>query len=157
MLENCKTAKERWGGVSEIIDRWLTERQDLIVQYYELVSGAEFPDVETAVATYRRFCQVLVDYVSAGHFEVYEQLVAEARAFNDGCEQVAHETLPAIQATTEKLLDFNDQFDQTPEEREALEALKPALAVLGEVLEDRFELEDMLIEKIHHAHASQVA
>ena len=31
MLENCKTAKERWGGVSEIIDRWLTERQELIV------------------------------------------------------------------------------------------------------------------------------
>ena len=31
MLENCKTARERWGGVSVIIDRWLQERQDLLV------------------------------------------------------------------------------------------------------------------------------
>jgi regulator of sigma D len=31
MLENCKSAKERWGGVSEIIDRWLEERQQMLV------------------------------------------------------------------------------------------------------------------------------
>jgi len=30
MLENCQSAKERWGGVSEIIDRWLQERQELL-------------------------------------------------------------------------------------------------------------------------------
>lgn len=33
MLENCQSAKERWGGVSEIIDRWLEERQQMLVQY----------------------------------------------------------------------------------------------------------------------------
>ena len=33
MLENCKTARERWGGVSVIIDRWLQERQDLLVLF----------------------------------------------------------------------------------------------------------------------------
>ncbi len=36
MLENCKDAKERWGGVNEIIDRWLEERQQMLVQYCAL-------------------------------------------------------------------------------------------------------------------------
>ena len=80
MLENCKSAKERWGGVSEIIDRWLQERQELIVRYYDLVSVDSFPDVEAAVQHLRTFCQLLVDYASAGHFEVFDQLIAEARA-----------------------------------------------------------------------------
>ena len=31
----------------------------------------------------QRFCEILVDYVSAGHFEVYEQLTAEGKAFGD--------------------------------------------------------------------------
>ena len=31
MLEDCKSAQERWGGVSEIIDRWLQERQQMLV------------------------------------------------------------------------------------------------------------------------------
>ena len=36
MLENCRNARERWGGVSELIDRWLKERQELLVHYCEL-------------------------------------------------------------------------------------------------------------------------
>ncbi|WP_353056950.1 Rsd/AlgQ family anti-sigma factor [Microbulbifer sp. MLAF003] len=36
MLENCKSARERWGGVSEIIDRWLQSRQNLLVSFYHL-------------------------------------------------------------------------------------------------------------------------
>ena len=30
MLESCKNAQERWGGVHQLIDRWLQERQELI-------------------------------------------------------------------------------------------------------------------------------
>ena len=33
MLENCKTIKERWGGVSKILDNWLQQRQELIVEF----------------------------------------------------------------------------------------------------------------------------
>ncbi|MFC6977386.1 Rsd/AlgQ family anti-sigma factor [Microbulbifer taiwanensis] len=36
MLENCKSARERWGGVSEIIDRWLHSRQALLVRFCSL-------------------------------------------------------------------------------------------------------------------------
>ena len=33
MLENCQNAKERWGGVSKMVDRLLQERQDMLVKY----------------------------------------------------------------------------------------------------------------------------
>ena len=35
MLENCTTKEERQGGVGELIDRWLLERQELIVREAE--------------------------------------------------------------------------------------------------------------------------
>ena len=156
MLENCQTAKERWGGVSEIIDRWLKERQELIVRYCELTNLEEFGDVEAVVRRFTEFCQILLDYVSAGHFEVYEQLLSEAKEFNDGGIDLANQLYPQIQETTEAALDFNDRFDNTPEEAEELKDLIPELSRLGERLEERFELEDMLIESLHNAHADQV-
>ena len=33
MLDNCKSIKERWGGVSKILDGWLQQRQELIVEF----------------------------------------------------------------------------------------------------------------------------
>ena len=30
MLESCRNAQERWGGVHQLIDRWLHERQQLV-------------------------------------------------------------------------------------------------------------------------------
>src|SRR5690606_39464282 len=84
MLENCRNARERWGGVSELIDRWLKERQELLVQYCELSGESDFSQTDALREKFVRLCEVLVDYVSAGHFEVYEQLIQEAREFNDG-------------------------------------------------------------------------
>ena len=156
MLENCQSAKERWGGVSEIIDRWLRERQELIVRYCHLTSLEEFSDVEEVVRSFTEFCQILLDYVSAGHFEVYEQLLSDAKEYNDGGDDLANKLYPEIQKTTEAALDFNDRFDNTPEEAEELRELIPVLSRLGEQLEERFELEDTLIEALHTSHADQI-
>ena len=40
MLDNCQNAKERWGGVHQLIDRWLKERQELLVHYCDLSDTA---------------------------------------------------------------------------------------------------------------------
>ena len=76
MLESCRNAQERWGGVHLLIDRWLHERHALINAYHELHTDRD----ATARQALQRFCEYLVDYVSAGHFEIYEQLLAEAEA-----------------------------------------------------------------------------
>ncbi|MFO1370362.1 MAG: sigma D regulator [Marinagarivorans sp.] len=150
MLENCKTARERWGGVSVIIDRWLQERQDLLVLFCAL---SETSSTETQANRLPQFFQILVDYVSAGHFEVYEQLVQEGREFDDQEGLRESESLfDKIQETTDALLDLNDKYQETDD----LDALKEDLSKLGEYLESRFELEDRIIEVLHVSHRDQV-
>lgn len=80
MLENCKDARERWGGVSTIIDHWLDERASLIRILMDIPHTQVGEELDERLG---EFCQLLVDYLSSGHFEVYQQLVAEGEAFSD--------------------------------------------------------------------------
>lgn len=156
MLENCRSASERWGGVSELIDRWLKERQELIVQYCDLSgaeAGASAPELKQK---FNRLCERLLDYVSAGHFEIYEQLIREAKEFDDGGLELAAQVYPRIEKTTEVALAFNDRLDASELTDNERPALFDSLSKLGESLETRFELEDFLIEHLHNVHADQV-
>ncbi|MEH6471818.1 MAG: sigma D regulator [Halopseudomonas sp.] len=154
MLEQCRNAKERWGGVSDLIDRWLQERQDLLSLFVALPQqqlGEELVEI------LRNFSQITVDYASSWHFGVYEHLLAEADEFNDGGLDLARELEPKIQATTDAILTFNDNYS----ERESLcvqdvAHLSQDLSKLGELLAERFELEDQLIETLHNAHKDRV-
>jgi len=156
MLENCQSAKERWGGVNELIDRWLKERQTLIVKLCDL-SVNNSSSSENLVERFQLFCQVLVDYVSVGHFEVYEQLLEEAAEFNDGGTELANRIIPQIQTSTEIALNFNDRFDDINKVDDGIQGLILELDNLGKTLEERFELEDILIEALHKAHADTVS
>ncbi|WP_111493772.1 MULTISPECIES: sigma D regulator [Marinobacter] len=156
MLDNVESAKERWGGVSELIDRWLRERQQLIVQYCDVSGTTDFSDVEKTRAQFVRLCEILVDYVSAGHFEVYEQLIREAKEFDDGGMELVAKVYPKLEENTEIALSFNDRLDGESLSAEQLEDLMEPLSSLGEQLETRFELEDFLIEHLHNVHADKV-
>ncbi len=154
MLENCKSARERWGGVSEIIDRWLHERQSLLVLFCSMTTPKQNEsEPEEIQENLRKFCQILVDYISAGHFEVYQELINEGQAFDDqeGLKKAkAH--YKVVDNTTEGILDFNDKYQET-DDRETLIA---DLSNLGESLETRFEAEDLMIEVLHMSHKDQV-
>ncbi len=152
MLENCQNAKERWGGVSIIIDRWLQERQDMLVQYCD-IGAADQNNVGARGDKLRHLCQILVDYVSAGHFEIYDQLIKEGREFDD--EEALHEAgrlFTIVDNTTEKLLDFNDKYLETDD----LSSLDQDLSSLGETLEIRFSAEDRMISVLHTSHKDLV-
>jgi len=157
MLENCRNARERWGGVSDLIDRWLKERQELLVHYCDLTGESDFSQTEALTEKFVRLCEVLVDYVSAGHFEIYEQLIQEAREFNDGGLELAAKVYPRIERTTEIALNFNDRLDGQSLSEAQVRELFDELSRLGEALENRFEMEDFLIEHLHNAHAEKVA
>ncbi|AMX03844.1 Rsd/AlgQ family anti-sigma factor [Microbulbifer thermotolerans] len=155
MLENCKSARERWGGVSEIIDRWLQSRQSLLVRFCGLSEKKDFTEGDREVEdSVRHLCQLLVDYVSAGHFEVYEQLIREGQAFGDkqGLEQ-ARQLYKEIDQTTDIAVDFNDKYQETDD----LSSLVEDLSQLGEALELRFSSEDQMIALLHTAHKNQLA
>ena len=154
MLEKCRNAQERWGGVSEIIDNWLEERQQLISIFVALPQQSVHDGLIDRI---QEFCQVMMDYISSGHFEVYEQLLKEGSEFNDGSLEKAQALFPQIQDSTDAALDFNDSYStfdgQTLHE---MHELTVQLSSLGEALEERFSLEDTMIEILHTAHRDQV-
>lgn len=158
MLESCKDAKERWGGVSQLVDQWLTERQEMLILYCAIKGLKPYSPRETPVSIkIQAFCQVLVDYLSAGHFEVYEQLFKEAKEFSDEeALTLGRRLYPRIEELTEQAIAFNDKFDTAEHCLELMTELPRELSELGESLEERFQLEDQLIEKLHNAHAELV-
>lgn len=153
MLEDCRTAQERWGGVSEIIDKWLLERKELLIQYCKLSDIAEQADDAYCAPLVQRLCQIMVDYISAGHFEVYDQLVKEGQEFGDkeGLKSASN-SFKVVDLSTEKILDFNDKYQETDD----LDNILTDLSNLGETLAARIEAEDSMIEVLHVAHKDKV-
>ena len=153
MLDNCKTKEERWEGVQALVDRWLAERQELVVLLFSLSDANEFTaKCSQSLNKLRQFSQILLDYVSAGHFEVYDQLVREAEEYHDGSECLLSKLFPQIKQTTDVALAFNDSYDTDEHCEQALGRLKDELSVLGESLTQRFALEDRLIKRLHESH-----
>lgn len=149
MLEGCKNARERWSGVHGMVDKWLHDRQDLIVCYSELAQQAK-ADTPVNSKQVQKLCNIMVDYTSAGHFEIFEQLCREAEAFSDQkAIELSQKILPLIQVSTDVILDFNETCDSSGDLEKALPA---ELSNLGEHLADRFQHEDILIETLHTAH-----
>lgn len=158
MLENCKTKEERWDGVNALIERWLAERQELIVLYCSLSGSQNYsPNSVNAKNKLRDFCQILVDYVSAGHFEVYDQLAKEAEEFEESATELLNATMPEISLSTQAALEFNDRFDADEDISSVSDDLKLQLSALGELLVSRFELEDRLIDELHNSHQHAVS
>lgn len=99
-------------------------------------------------------CQIMVDYVSAGHFEIYDQLIKEGQEFEDSeALEEAGKLYETIDKTTELVLDFNDKYQETDD----LTTLPQDLSKLGEAFATRFEAEDRMIEVLHVAHKDLVA
>ena len=123
----------------------------MLVQYCNLPAGNSEQDQG---AHLQRLCQIMVDYVSAGHFEVYDQLMREGREFNDAeALKEAGELYAKVDKTTEYVLDFNDKYQEIDD----LSSLEQDLSKLGEVLETRFEAEDRMIAVLHVSHKGLVA
>jgi len=140
--------------VSEMIERWIEERRELLVKYCELTEVTDFSDPENNYdAELQQFCEIMVDYVSVGHFEVFEQITKEAEIFgNDQGLDKSPKLIDKIQTTTELILDFNDKYITAKD----LDALIIDLAALGETFVQRFADEDVLIDLLHSTNVSKL-
>ena len=141
-----------------MIEEWLQQRQHLIVQYCSICGVHEqINESPTKIQRLKSFCQTLVDYASAGHFEIYKRLVQEAEQANPSAQATAEQTLPQIQETTEILLDFNDRYETEELTEEMQVTLAKHLSKLGEAMVTRFDLEDELVGLAHRADATAPA
>ncbi len=152
MLEACESASERWSGVSILIERWLKERKALLVSYCSITgtdkqNKINYEECTSLDGKLKKLCQILVDYVSVGHFEIFDNLQKEVEAFGD--ESVLLSIDPVfqrIQQNTEACLFFNDKCESLGN----IHSLQRELSSLGEILAERFELEDKLLEIMHY-------
>ncbi|MGB2078448.1 MAG: sigma D regulator [Vibrio sp.] len=152
MLNKLKRTQAQFGGSSDVIDHWLETRQDLIVEYWK-VAGVQSCQTKKAItglptpSELQDFCQHLVDYISEGHFKIYDRVMREWQATGFTPTKEIDETYFKIVATTEPILDYTDKYAEVGEDDELAE-FNDDLSKLGEVLEDRFEREDELIQLI---------
>lgn len=156
MLGNCKSVSEHRGNINQTIHSWLHERQDMLVRYCALSDLESFAkgEKEALRESIRQLCEAMMDYVSAGHFKVYEELLRESRNWNDGdALEWAFRLYAIVEQTTDAVLDFNDKYQEVDD----LSALARDLSHLGEQLATRFEAEDRMITLMRKAHKHPVA
>ena len=102
------------------------------------------------------FSELLMDYISAGHFEIYPQLAEEAKAFNDeSALHIAARLLERLEMSTAMVLEFDEDFASPVRCQQNLARLPAWIDRLAKGLTERFALEDQLIARLHAAHSPQ--
>ncbi|HDR2162427.1 TPA: sigma D regulator [Enterobacter cancerogenus] len=145
MLNQLESLTERVGGSNTLVDRWLHVRKHLLVAYYNLVG------IKPGKESYMRlnekalddFCQSLVDYLSDGHFNIYERIIREMEG--TGLALTASRLYPQLEDNTQQIMDYYDSTLENAIDHDNYLEFQQALSDLGEALEERFTLEDKLI------------
>jgi regulator of sigma D len=91
------------------------------------------------------FCQVVTDYVAAGHFGLYQR-IAEGRERRQEVADLASNIYPQIEKSTQQVLEFSEKYSAGNNSHHG--SLAEDLSRLGEILAGRIELEDKLISAI---------
>jgi regulator of sigma D len=116
----------------DIARRELRRSRSVILSYLLKLNksiNANHSDLVQAIA--QRFNDVLVDYISYGHFRLLQ-----------GCTVETHQMV-AIDKTTQQALRFSDKY--TTRDEIALGNMKQDLEALAYALEVRFEVEDEVL------------
>ena len=145
MLNQLESLTERVRGSNKLVDRWLHVRKHLLVAYYNLV-GIK-PGKESFMRLNEKslddFCQGLVDYLSDGHFNIYEHIIREMEGTTPYL--AASKLYPLLEANTQQIMDYYDSTLENAIDHDNYLEFQQALSDLGEALEERFTLEDKLI------------
>ncbi len=107
------------------------QRQQLLAYMLKLKSAIDHDTPDLAEALTQRFCDSVVDYLSAGHFQIFQRYVPASHEYG------------AIEHTTRELMRFNDRFGNGGPLN--LAELGAALEQVAYVIDTRMELEDELI------------
>lgn len=147
MLTKQQQAVQQFSGKHQAIDAWLAERQQLVVGYIKIAGLPPYERADHAlppIPAIAEFCNLLVDYVSAGHFEIYDQIIGHSQSAPEITRQLADDLFPLITDTTEIALEFCDRFAERGAD-DNLVGFDQAVSELGEALELRMGFEDRLL------------
>ena len=143
MSKAAKLAKHPRSGTRQIIDDMLNQRTRMLKLLWDL-SKQDLKHADEAIReTLDDFLSVLVDYIAAGHFGLYERIAMGSERRTPVVE-TAREIYPRIADTTVAAVEFNERYG-TADPKTLSTGLARDLSTLGEEVTTRIELEDRLI------------
>jgi regulator of sigma D len=147
MSTQSSAAKERRQGSQDLVVKLVTERTQMLVTFCRLAGVEPYTAISPVQKLLQEFCQILVDYVAAGHFALYERIL-EGKERRKEVADIAGEIYERIAQSTQNALDFNDKYDCGDHCTE-LDSLSQDLSRLGEDIALRIELEDRLLSAMN--------
>lgn len=148
---DIQPATDRRARTRKEIKQLISERNEVLALYCSLAGcdGSNFESVENIdTETLQEFCQLLIDYIATGHFELYSR-ISEGKERRHEIITLANAIYPRIEKTTALAVEFNDIYDGGNKFTDELKSnLVQQLSTLGEELATRIELEDKLINTI---------
>lgn len=137
---------ERRQQTYQLIAKLKNERHDVWSLYCSIAKLKPFHANSQVRKELVNFSQMLIDYISLGHFGVYERLMSGTER-RDRVLTAANEIYPDLSNTTEAAISFNEKYEHV-EEIEDFDELEEDLSILGEVLVKRIDLEDKFCQLI---------
>lgn len=150
---DIQPATDRRARTRKEIKQLISERNEVLALYCSLAGcdGSNFESaqgVDIDTDTLQEFCQLLIDYIATGHFELYSR-ISEGKERRNEIITLANAIYPRIEKTTAIAVKFNDIYDGGNKFTDKLKSnLAQQLSSLGEELATRIELEDKLINTI---------
>jgi len=145
-----ESPNERRARTRKEIVNLIEDRNSVLSQYYNLAKHSDDTNLNKSdtLDLLEEFCQKLVDYIAAGHFEIYRR-IEEGNERRDEITNLAAKIMPRINGTTQIAIAFNDIYDTTQKiSGDAITQLPKYLAKLGEELATRIDLEDQFINTL---------
>ncbi len=122
----------------------LESRTETLSLLNELAAMRPFKPEHDVQELLQEFCESLVDYTASAHFQLYSY-IEEGRERRASVNELARGVYPRIAAATQHILDFNEKYDCS-ESCNNLSSLDEELSKLGEILANRIQDEDQIIE-----------
>lgn len=137
--------KDRRTRSRDIIRKLVDARTNMLSLYSRLAENHPFKQEEKEItALLNTFCSSLIDYTAEAHFHLY-QYFANNNERRGAVKNVAEQVYNRISDITQRIVDFNDRYANYTDMAPGAE-LEKDLSSLGELLADRIELEDQLID-----------
>lgn len=133
---------ERRQQAQHLVSELQQERHEVWSLYCQIAELKPFSNNTNIKLIMKQFSELLVDYVSLGHFGIYERLLSGTERRQRVLTE-ADSFYPEFAQTTEDVVTFNDRYD--PGNRKPdYQHLETDLSKLGESLAKRMEIEDKL-------------
>ncbi len=147
---------DRRKSIDGTVHKLVGERQEALVRFCQIAGVTATDDAsdeddivgyQPSVRDLEAFCEVLMDYLGSGHFELYQRII-DGHERRHGVLRAAQQFYPTIAETTQYLVEFNDKYDKFGGSAEECRALRVDLNKVGKAMSLRSDFEDKILSAL---------